>query len=300
MVLKPNRAELSIGTLGSGNHFVEASKSDSCEDFWITIHSGSRNFGKMICEYHQEKAKNILDKKRNEGLRDKIEEITSNTSDKTKIPFLINEAKKELGLDFDFDVKGMEFLEGNDAFEYLIDMVVAQKYAQFNRKMMLNIICGILNVTKPKEIIESTHNYIDFRDFIIRKGAIRSYIGEKMIIPFNMRDGILVCEGKSNSEWNNSAPHGAGRIMSRTKAKESIDIDLFKKQMEGIYSTSVCKGTLDEAPDAYKDSKMIELAIEPTATIIDKLKPLLNIKDKNSGPSFKERKKQKQPKGDSK
>ena len=95
MVLKPNRAELSIGTLGSGNHFVEASKSDSCEDFWITIHSGSRNFGKMICEYHQEKAKNILDKKRNEGLRDKIEEITSNTSDKTKIPFLINEAKKE-------------------------------------------------------------------------------------------------------------------------------------------------------------------------------------------------------------
>jgi RNA-splicing ligase RtcB len=291
--MKPNRAELSIGTLGGGNHFIEVSKSDNTGEIWVTIHSGSRNFGKMICEYHQEKAKKILDNNRNVVLKDKIEGVINNTEDKSKIPFLINEAKKELGLDFDFDIKGMEFLEGGAAFEYLIDMLVAQKYALFNRQMMLAIICQILGGIKPLDTIESIHNYIDFRDFIIRKGAIRSYIGERMIIPFNMRDGILLCEGKSNSEWNNSAPHGAGRLMSRGKAKENIDIDKFKKQMEGIYSTSVCKGTLDEAPDAYKDSKMIEAAIEPTATIIDRLKPLLNIKDKNSGPTFKERKEEK-------
>lgn len=288
--MKENRAELSIGTLGGGNHFLEVSKSDSCGEIWITIHSGSRNFGKMICEHHQEKAKKILDKNRNEVLKERIEEILKNTVDKTKIPSLMAEAKKELGLDFDFDIKGMEFLEGGAAFEYLVDMVIAQKYAQLNRKMMLAIICNILGEIKPIDIIESVHNFIDFRDFIIRKGAIRSYVGERMIIPFNMRDGILVCEGKSNEEWNNSAPHGAGRLMSRGKAKESIDLDKFKKQMEGIYSTSVCKGTLDEAPDAYKDSKMIEAAIEPTAAIIDRLKPLLNIKDKNSGPTYKERK----------
>jgi RNA-splicing ligase RtcB len=288
--MKENRAELSIGTLGGGNHMIEVGRSEKTSNIWITIHSGSRNFGKMICEYHQEKAKKILDKNRNEVLKERIEEILKNTVDKTQIPSLMAEAKKELGLDFDFDIKGMEFLEGGAAFEYLIDMVVAQKYAQLNRKMMLTIICNILGEIKPIDVIESVHNFIDFRDFIIRKGAIRSYIGERMIIPLNMRDGVLVCEGKSNEDWNNSAPHGAGRLMSRGKAKESIDLDKFKKQMEGIYSTSVCKGTLDEAPDAYKDSKMIEAAIEPTATILDKLKPLLNIKDKNSGPTFKERK----------
>ena len=291
--MKPNRAELSIGSLGGGNHFIELSKSEVTGDIWITFHSGSRNFGKVICEYHQDKAKKILDKNRNEVLKDRIEEITNKTSDKTKIQSLINEAKKDLGLDFDFDIKGMEFLEGGDAFEYLVDMIVAQKYAQFNRRMMLAIVSDFLGGLKPKEVVESIHNFIDFKDFIIRKGAIRSYTGEKMIIPFNMRDGILLCEGKSNPEWNNSAPHGAGRLMSRSKAKESIDIDRFKKQMEGIYSTSVCKGTLDEAPDAYKDASMIEEAIEPTATIIDRLKPLLNIKDKNSGTTFKERKEEK-------
>ena len=276
--IKQNRAELSIGSLGGGNHFIEVSKSDNNDDIWVTIHSGSRNFGKMICEYHQNKAKTNLEKKRNENLRDKINDITKATTDKSKIPSLIDDAKKELGIDFDYNISGMEFLEENSAFEYLIDMHIAQKYAQFNREMMLNLICKILGDVKPVETIESVHNFIDFRDFIIRKGAIRSYEGEKMIIPFNMRDGIIICQGKSNPNWNYSAPHGAGRLMSRAKAKETIDIDRFKKQMDGIYSTSVCKGTLDEAPDAYKDSKMIESAIEPTAIIIDRIKPLLNIK----------------------
>jgi len=280
----------SCGTMGSGNHFCEVGRSEITGDIWITIHSGSRNFGKVVYEYHEKNAKSKLNFKRNELLKTKIDKIAKTTQDKTQISNLIKEAKKELGLDSDVDLRGMEYLEGEDLKNYLIDMVIAQVYASFNRKHMMDIICEVLGGIKGVEKIESVHNYIDFRDFTIRKGAIRSYVGEKMIIPFNMRDGILLCEGKSNPEWNNSAPHGAGRLMSRGKAKKSIDLDKFRKQMEGIYSTSVCKGTLDEAPDAYKDAKMIEAAIEPTAEIIDRLKPLLNIKDKNSGPTFKERK----------
>jgi len=169
-------------------------------------------------------------------------------------------------------------------------MIFAQQYALWNRKTMLSLIKDALNIRKFDEEIHSIHNYVDFKDFIIRKGAISSYVGEKMVIPFNMRDGILICEGKSNEDWNNSAPHGAGRLMSRSKAKESVNLDAFRKSMEGIYSTSVCKGTLDESPFAYKDSEMIEKAIEPTATILDKIKPILNIKDKSEGVSWKDRK----------
>ena len=291
--MKPNRAEMSIGTLGGGNHFIEVSKSSVCGDIWVTIHSGSRNFGKMVCEFHQNIAKDTLNDKRNVKLKDKIEFINKNTQDKTSIPLLTENAKKELGLDFNFDVKGMEFLEDKCAFEYLLDMVVAQKYAQFNRKMMLNIVCQILGGINPVDSIESVHNYIDFRDFIIRKGAIRSYLGEKMIVALNMRDGSLVCEGKSSAEWNYSCGHGAGRKMSRSAAKENLDLDEFRKQMEGIYSTSVVKSTLDEAPYAYKNVDTIERLNFDTATVIDRLVPILNIKDKNSGPSFKERKEEK-------
>lgn len=134
-----------------------------------------------------------------------------------------------------------------------------------------------LNITLDNKF-ESVHNFIDFEDFIIRKGAIRSYKKEKMIIPFNMRDVILICEGKSNEDWNCSAPHGAGRVLSRTQAKDTIDMQDFIDSMKGIYSSSICKYTLDEAPQAYKDSKKIEKLIEPTANIVDRLKPVLNIK----------------------
>ena len=294
--IKSNRAEMSIASLGGGNHYCELGKSETTGDIWCSIHTGSRNFGKCICEFHQNKAKEILNNKRNVVLKEKIEEITKNTKNKSKIAELINNAKENIGINFNFNIKGLEFLEETDAFEYLMDMVFAQKYAEFNRRQILNIIYEILGGIQPKEIIETIHNYIDFKDFIIRKGAIRSYKGEKMVIPLNMRDGTLICEGKSNPDWNCSAPHGAGRHLSRSAAKQSLDLEKFKKQMRGIYSTSVCKGTLDESPDSYKNSKMIEKAIEPTAIIVDKLKPILNIKDKNSGPSWKERREEKKRK----
>jgi len=287
------RIASACGSMGSGNHFCEFGRSEKTGDIWVTIHSGSRNFGKIVYEHHEGIAKLRLNEKRNVDLKDKIENITNNTEDKSQIPSLIKQAKKDLGLDSDVDLRGMEYIEGEDLKNYLIDMVVAQVYASFNRRHMMDIICEILGGIKDGEKIESVHNYIDFKDFTIRKGAISSYIGEKMIVPFNMRDGILICEGKSNDAWLKSCCHGSGRLMSRSQAKHTVDMDKFRKQMDGIFSTSVCHGTKDEAPGVYKDSKMIEEAIEPTAIIIDRLIPIHNLKDNNSGPSWKERKEEK-------
>jgi RNA-splicing ligase RtcB len=164
-------------------------------------------------------------------------------------------------------------------------MIFAQHYASLNRKMMMEIILSSLGDVKAVDSLETVHNFIDFEDWIIRKGAIRSYEGERMIIPFNMRDGILLCEGKSNGEWNCSAPHGAGRVMSRSEAKKRVSLDAFEETMSGIYSTSVCRGTLDESPFAYKDSVLIEEAIEPTAKIVNRIIPVYNFKDKSGGGS---------------
>ena len=282
-------AEMAIGTLGSGNHFIEVGKSANTGDIWITIHCGSRNFGKEICDFHQNKAKKVLDFKRNFGLKEKIEEIRK-TSIPTEIEFKIKETKKELGLDFtDININGMEFLEGQDAMNYFFDMIFTQVYAKFNRARISENILKSLG-SKDKERIECIHNYINFEDMIIRKGSISSYVGEKMIIPFNMADGLLICEGKSNSDWNFSAPHGAGRIMSRSEANQKVDLEKFKYRMKDIVSTSVGKSTLDEAPQVYKDSKMIEAAIEPTCVIIDRVKPILNLKDGGDATTWKERK----------
>ena len=220
----------SIGTLGGGNNFIEIGKSSN-NDYYITIHSGSRNFGNQVCRYHAKIAKNSEDC----------------------------------------------YLQDKEMFDYLIDMVIAQYYAKINRETILKIIKDLLNI-EIEDTFSSVHNFIDFEDFIIRKGAIRSYNGERMIIPFNMRDGILICEGKSNEDWNFSAPHGAGRVLSRMQAKNQLDMKEFIDSMKGIYSSSVCKNTLDESPMAYKNPNKIEKLIEPTVKIVDKLKPVLNIK----------------------
>jgi tRNA-splicing ligase RtcB len=218
---------------------------------------------------------------------DKMEDIIQNTIPESDIPNKLEKLKNEFGIGID-----KEFLEGDDLIGYLHDMIFAQYYAQWNRETILKQIKKGLKIKKFEDKITSVHNYIDFNDFIIRKGAISSYEGQRMIIPLNMRDGSLICEGKSNIDWNYSAPHGAGRVMSRSKAKEMIDLKDFQKTMKGIYSTSVCKATLDESPFAYKSSKLIEKAIEPTATILERLTPVLNIKD-NSEALSKEDKKDK-------
>jgi tRNA-splicing ligase RtcB (3'-phosphate/5'-hydroxy nucleic acid ligase) len=274
----------SIGSLGGGNHFIEVGK-DSNSDFWVTVHTGSRNFGLKIADYWTNVAKGkvvIASKEYNKELNN----IFDNTVPKNLIPVKVKELKEKYGLGID-----KSYLSNENLMGYLYDMIFAQKYAEWNRDTILSLIKDKLKIKDFDEVISTIHNYIDFNDFIIRKGAISSYKGDKMIIPFNMRDGILLCEGKSNEDWNFSAPHGAGRVMSRTKAKQAVDLDKFKESMKGIYSTSVNKNTLDESPFAYKKSEMIEKAIEPTATILDRIKPILNIKDSGKSESWKERKK---------
>lgn len=280
------RAINSIGTLGQGNHFYEMGISNN-KDYWATVHSGSRNFGKCICEYWQNKAIKILNEDKRNLLQEKITQIREKyKKNPRQIKEEIKKVRDKLGLNYGINMKGCEWLEDTDATEYLFDMIFSQMYAEINREYMIRAIEKIIKTERTDEI-ETTHNFIDFRDFIIRKGAIRSYKNERMVIPFNMRDGILICEGKSNEEWNYSAPHGAGRIMSRSKANKTINLNEFKNQMKGIYSTSINENTKDEAPGVYKDSDIIEKAIGPTATIIDKIKPVLNMK--SGGMTFRKK-----------
>ncbi|MCK9415351.1 RtcB family protein [Candidatus Dojkabacteria bacterium] len=281
-------AELGISSLGGGNHFISIEKSINCGYFWLLIHCGSRNFGKMICEYHMNVAKKILDKKRNIDLNSEIIEIKKNFSGQ-EIPIKIKEAKQRLGVDFDINMNGTEYLECQYAIDYYMDMIFAQVYAKFNRSTISNNILNTIGCTEI-ERIESIHNYIDFDDLIIRKGAIRSYIGEKIIVPISMAFGSFLCEGKSNPDFNFTSPHGAGRLKSRGEASKTIDMKDFEYSMKGIVSTSVVKNCIDESPMAYKSPKTIEVAIEPTAKIFDTLKPILNIKDKGETATWKERK----------
>lgn len=268
-----NRFSKSIGTVGGGNHFIEVSHSEKSGK-WVTVHTGSRNFGKRICDYWQNQAKQsfktnyvekrILDVK-------KIKEIAQPSQ-------IENEIKKLPQYKFPEE---QLWLEGDDAYGYFRDMFFAQQYADLNRSTILNTITMDILDTNCIQSVTSVHNYIDFNDFIIRKGAIRSYENELMVIPFNMRDGILLCAGKSNPDWNFSAPHGCGRVLSRSKAKEILNLDDFIETMKDVVSTSVNQNTLDEAPDAYKDCKIIENAIADTAMVVDRLKPILNLKDDN-------------------
>jgi RNA-splicing ligase RtcB len=174
---------------------------------------------------------------------------------------------------------------------YLTDMVIAQAYAKFNRMIILRKVANIMNAINGAKVIDqvtSVHNYLDFQDMTIRKGSIRSYKGERMIIPFNMKDGLAICEGKSNEDWNCSAPHGCGRLMSRASAKKKLKLSDFEKQMSdaGIYSTSVCQNTLDEAPDAYKPMSEIVDLIKDTCDILFFMKPKINIKATESETKF--------------
>lgn len=262
----------SLGTLGGGNHFMELGESENGKCYF-TIHCGSRNFGVKVCNYWAKIAKNGKISK--DVIKGITELIKTTEPDKKKWKKLIEKTKiayKEL--------HPSGYLYGENLKGYLSDMVIAQAYASYNHDTIIELVRKILNIygITISDKIRSVHNYIDFKDHILRKGAIRAYEGEKMIIPFNMRDGLAICEGKSNDDWNFTAPHGAGRIMSRTEARKCVNIDDFKKSMDGIYSTCVGYSTVDESPMAYKDTDEIIRLIEPTAKILTFVKPKINIK----------------------
>jgi tRNA-splicing ligase RtcB len=257
----------SIGDLGGGNHYIEINESTS-KNKYITIHSGSRSFGRAICMYHQEK----IDSTRRfdyAEYKDRMKQATR----KFKNPIDLKAAKDVYINEFN-ESKHAEYLEGSEAYQYYFDMIFAQNIAKLNRRVMLRIILKAFNIDYSEEnVIESIHNYIDFNDMIMRKGAIRSVIDEMCIVY-----GILICKGKSNKDWNLSAPHGAGRLLERHRASAQLKMSDFVASMKGVYSSCINESTLDESPAAYKDPDMIKKALEPTADIVEELKPILNIK----------------------
>ena len=269
------RLERSIGTLGGGNHFIEVDQAQDGTNY-LVIHSGSRNLGKQVAEIYQQLAVDL-----NKGKetyfqqRDEIIKTYKEAGRRKEIQAALEQIaweKREATMPED-----LCYLYGTFFEDYLHDVEICQDFARRNRETMAEILTERTGLI-PKDAFHTIHNYIDTDEMILRKGAIAAHKGEKVLIPINMKDGSVLAVGKGNPEWNYSAPHGAGRLMSRTKAKESLSMEEYKKAMEGIYTTSVNEGTLDEAPMAYKSLNDIIDVIQETVEIIDIMKPVYNFK----------------------
>ncbi len=261
-----------IGTLGGGNHFIEADK-DEEGHIYIVIHSGSRHLGKEVADIYQQKAFEQVNGFAKGELKGLIAELKAQGREK-EISSIISDLKTKLKSDVP---KELSYVKGGLLEDYLHDMKIMQEFAMINRKTMMEIIVKGLGLTIIDQFT-TIHNYIDTENRILRKGSVSAQKGEKLLIPINMRDGSLICIGKGNPEYNFSAPHGAGRIMSRNEAARTLSVREFEKQMEGIYTTTVSINTLDESPMAYKDMKDITDNIEDTAKIIKIIRPIYNFK----------------------
>lgn len=269
--IKLDRAYNSIGTLGGGNHFIEANK-DEDGHIYIVVHSGSRHLGLEIANLYQEAAYASLTSYSKDEIEKIIEELKAAGRQKE-----IQNVLKNLKAKHSPIPKPLAYVEGELFEQYLHDMRIAQQYANLNRKAMMDTIVKAMGL-HVEEQFTTIHNYIDVENMILRKGAVSAQAGERLLIPINMRDGSLVCTGKGNEDWNCSAPHGAGRLMSRSEAKQTFTVSEFKKQMDGIYTTSVGRSTLDECPMAYKNMEDIVNNVEPTVTIDSVIKPIYNFK----------------------
>ena len=277
----------SLGTVGGGNHFIEYDEQEDGDLAGVTLHFGSRNFGVKVCKYWMGKTNVALTKDEvkeyTKVFKEKyIKEHTDSRGKRDMIGF--KEAlSKYLDVMSEGHIKG--YLNGEALKGYLCDMCFCQLYAQYNHMTVQKTIKDLLLNYGIKEvrIITSTHNFIDLHDHTLRKSAIRSYAGEEILVPFNMRDGVAICEGLSNSEWLNSCAHGAGRKMSRSKAKQNISMKEFEQSMKNVYSTTVCQGTLDESPMAYKDTNEIKDLIAETCKIKFMMIPKINIKAADGG-----------------
>lgn len=300
----PMRAINSIGTLGGGNHFVELSR-DENGDQWLLVHSGSRGIGLTIAEFWQEEATRLRTR---DWITSRLEApleryvvpslddpelgqwfrggkgqsyidsdaIKEAVNDNYLVGYIHDKIREAHPQERDVD-KALDYLEGNEAAGYLIDMIFAQTYARESRQLMLDRIVKACH-TSFSERVYTTHNYIDPEDKTIRKGAVSAHDGEHFVLPFNMAEGAVIAVGQGLESWNNSAPHGAGRRMSRTQAFNDLDMESFERDMNEVYSTSVVEETLDEAPDAYKARGTIEDAMDGAAVIEHRLTPELNVK----------------------
>lgn len=269
-----DRAEKSLGTLGGGNHFIEVDTNENGQ-LYLVVHTGSRNLGKQVAEYYQDLAwKSLKNGNKGELIKAKIEELKAAgrqseiEAEITKIQSTVESVPKELA-----------YCKGELFDKYIHDMKITQEYAYWNREAILDTIVDEMHLHVVEQW-QAIHNYIDTENMILRKGSVSAQAGEKLIIPMNMRDGSLICIGKGNPDWNYSAPHGAGRLMSRSEAKQNITLSEFKKTMKeaGIYSTSVNQSTIDESPMAYKPMQEIIDNIKDTVEIIDIIKPIYNFK----------------------
>lgn len=270
--INPIRAEKSLGTLGGGNHFIEADK-DSDGNIYIVIHSGSRHLGLEVAKYYQEEGYKRLNKSSSKD----VKELINSLKTQGKSNQIESEIKKLSNTKTTSIPKHLAYNEGELFEQYLHDTKIIQHFAELNRKAMMDEIIKGMHLHVAEQFT-TTHNYIDTDNMILRKGAVSAQKGEKLLIPINMRDGSLVCIGKGNPDWNFSAPHGAGRLMSRSQAKQSFTVSEFKKQMTDVYSTSVSSNTLDECPMAYKDINSILDNIGDTVDVASIIKPIYNFK----------------------
>ena len=267
-----DRAVHSIGSLGGGNHFIEVDQAGGGRLF-LVIHSGSRHLGTEVADYYQNEGRRALWG----GARHQIQETIAQLKAEGRfqeIQKTITALKKEHVLDIP---KDLAYVEGKLFDDYIHDMKLTQRFAVLNRKAMADIIVSGMGFTITDEFT-TIHNYIDTDAMILRKGSVSAKAGEKLLIPINMRDGSLICIGKGNEEWNCSAPHGAGRLMSRRAALNTLSMETFRSEMEGIYTTCVVPDTLDESPMAYKSMDEIIAQIGPTADIVERIRPVYNFK----------------------
>jgi RNA-splicing ligase RtcB len=269
------RLERSIGTLGGGNHFIEVDVATDGMQY-LVIHSGSRNLGTQVAGYYQKLAIELHQGKEEffkekdaliaqykaEGRRGEIQEALK----KIKWEKRESEVPRELC-----------WLYGSYMDDYVHDVAICQEFARLNREVMVREICSMMGI-EPGEAFHTIHNYLDVDEMVLRKGAIAAHEGELVLIPLNMRDGSVLARGRGNPEWNYSAPHGAGRVLSRTAAKEQLSLEEYREQMSGVYTTSVKVETLDEAPGAYKSAKDIMGPISESVDVIEVLKPIYNFK----------------------
>ena len=266
------RAERSIGTLGGGNHFLEVDRDDD-GNLYLVVHSGSRHLGVEVASHYQQagyKALNRADDASVEALAARMKAEGREKEIPKEIKRLKNARQTRIP-------KALAYVSGDLFAQYIHDMRIVQRFAMLNRQAMVDVIVKGMKL-HVEDQFSTIHNYIDTDARILRKGAVSAKAGERLLIPINMRDGSLLCVGKGNADWNFSAPHGAGRLMSRADARQSFTVSAFKKQMAGVYTTSVSKATLDECPMAYKGMEDILNQIGPTAEVEKILRPIYNFK----------------------
>ena len=266
------RAEKSIGTLGGGNHFIEVDR-DGEGNPYIVVHSGSRRLGKEVAAYYQEEGYKCLNHTDDASLQQVVAELKAAGRQKD----IQRELKRVKSLKQTHIPRPLAYVSGALFEQYIHDMKIVQQFAALNRRAMIDEIMKGMKLHEEEQFT-TVHNYIDMDAMILRKGAVSAKAGEKLLIPINMRDCSLICVGKGNEDWNYSAPHGAGRLMSRAQAKQSFTVSAFKKQMAEVYTTSVSASTLDECPMAYKSMDDIVKNIGPTADIVEIIKPIYNFK----------------------